>query len=293
MNYNTNLNILSWNVRGLNERNKRLAVRQSILLERPDIITFQETKMQSIDVAQFREMCGRRLDQYVTVPAQGTRGGILIAWRQSMYTLISKEEKQFTLTTTLQNTNDASKIMFTAVYGPTQQNQRQEFYNELKQIKPSGNTPWAVGGDFNVTASPEDRNFPTNSWRATLSFATLISELGLLNLNLIGRHYTWSNDRHAPHLARLDRFLISADWNARYPNSAQRAAPNSSSDHCPLLLSAKTGFQKTNFFRFENLWLRFPALDLVVAEAWGSAPTANTPQQLHNKFTVLQRCIKK
>lgn len=38
MNYNIKLNMLTWNVRGLNERNKRIAVRQTILLEKPDIL---------------------------------------------------------------------------------------------------------------------------------------------------------------------------------------------------------------------------------------------------------------
>lgn len=186
MNYTQKLKIMSWNVRGLNEREKRLAVRQSILLERPDIVTFQETKLQLIDVVKFREMCGRRLDQYETVPAQGTRGGILIAWRHNMCTLTQLQQKWFTLTATFRDNSDGSQIMFTAVYGPTQQTLRQAFYDELREAKPTGTMPWAIGGDFNVTATPQDRNVMDSSRRETLSFAALISELGLLNLNLMG-----------------------------------------------------------------------------------------------------------
>lgn len=247
MNQKIKINLMSWNVRGLNDRKKRLAVRQTILLERPDIVTLQETKLQAIDMNTFREMCGRQIDQHVHIPAQGTRGGLLIAWRQNKYTAIQTEAKQYTLTITFRNNSDASTMIFTAVYGPTEQNQREVFYNELREAQLIQNTPWAIAGDFNVTAAPEDRNVTDSGWRNTLAFAELISELGLLNLNLAGRHYTWSSERPSPHMARLDRFLISADWNSKFPNSAQKAMPNSSSDHCPLILTAQTGLKKRDF----------------------------------------------
>lgn len=144
-----------------------------------------------------------------------------------------------------------------------------------------------------MSAAPDDRNVAGNSWRSTLSFSALISELGLLNMNLAGRNYTWSNGQQSPHLARLDRFLISNDWNTKFPNSIQRAIPNSSSDHCPLTLTANTGFKRSKFFRFENFWLRLPALQEIVTASWTATPTAQTPTQLHHKFTNLQQQIKR
>ena len=41
-----NLKIISWNVRDLNERDKRLRVRNLIRNWRPDIVCLQETKME-------------------------------------------------------------------------------------------------------------------------------------------------------------------------------------------------------------------------------------------------------
>lgn len=287
-----NINILSWNVRGMNDRDKRLSVRQSVLVEKPDFVTFQETKLRSINTTMLREMCGRRLDQYLELPAQGTRGGVLLAWCQHKYTLLSSDIREYTVTAAFQNRSDATKLTFTAVYGPTTQRQRCHFFNELRAVRPPVTIPWVVGGDINVTAASEDRNINGNTWRSTLSFAGLVNELGLINLQLSGRSYTWSNDRQAPHFARLDRFLISTEWNAQFPNSAQRALPNTSSDHCPLLLSSKTGFKRSTFFRFENMWLRFQQFLDVVKAAWESAPVATTPAQLHSKLINLQHQIK-
>lgn len=41
----TKIEILEWNAKGMNEKGKRLAVRQMVLLEKPDILCFQERKI--------------------------------------------------------------------------------------------------------------------------------------------------------------------------------------------------------------------------------------------------------
>lgn len=72
----------------------------------------------------------------------------------------------------------------------------------------------------------------------------------------------------------------------------QRALPNSSSDKCPLLFMAKTGFKRSRFFRFENLWLRFPQFQELVKTTWQATPTTTTPAQFQNKLNNLQQRIK-
>lgn len=79
MNHNTIIKFLSWNVRGLNVRNKRLAVRQSLLIEKLDLVSLQETKLQNLDIRTTREICGNRLTEIESLAAQGTRGGIIVA----------------------------------------------------------------------------------------------------------------------------------------------------------------------------------------------------------------------
>uniref|UniRef100_A0A452YK64 Uncharacterized protein n=1 Tax=Aegilops tauschii subsp. strangulata TaxID=200361 RepID=A0A452YK64_AEGTS len=43
-------------------------------------------------------------------------------------------------------------------------------------------------------------------------FNEIIAHLGLLELPLKGRSYTWSNMQDNPLLERLDWFFTSADW---------------------------------------------------------------------------------
>lgn len=84
MNHIKTLKFISWNVRGLNERDKRLAVRQTLLIEKPDLICLQETKLESLDNRTTREICGNQLSETETLAAQGTRGGILVAWPDTL-----------------------------------------------------------------------------------------------------------------------------------------------------------------------------------------------------------------
>ena len=53
-----NVKIISWNVRGLNEQDKRLRVRNLIRKWGPDVVCLQETKMGLINRAVIRSLWG-------------------------------------------------------------------------------------------------------------------------------------------------------------------------------------------------------------------------------------------
>jgi exonuclease III len=53
--------ILSWNVRGLNEKDKRATVLNFINSEKSDIVCLQETKLASIDDAVLKQIVGTDL----------------------------------------------------------------------------------------------------------------------------------------------------------------------------------------------------------------------------------------
>lgn len=119
MNYKQIYNFLSWNVRGLNERTKRLAVRQTIILENPDVVVLQETKLQHISDQIAREICGYRLDAYRVLESIGTRGGIILAVQSRKFSILQTEIGQHFVSVLLQSNGDAKKIWFTGVYGPS------------------------------------------------------------------------------------------------------------------------------------------------------------------------------
>ena len=66
-----------------------------------------------------------------------------------------------------------------------------------------------------------------------LEFSDFISDQGLMDLPLAGGTSTWSNNIS---WSRLDRFIGSSEWEARYPDLLQKRLLRLCSDHFPILL---------------------------------------------------------
>lgn len=73
--------ILVWNVRGLNQRDRRNSIRDVILSSNADIVCLQETKVENLSQHLFLSVFGPAYDNFIVLPANGTRGGLLIAWK--------------------------------------------------------------------------------------------------------------------------------------------------------------------------------------------------------------------
>lgn len=80
-----------------------------------------------------------------------------------------------------------------------------------------------------------------------MEFSNFISKQGLMDLPLAQGSFTWSNNSS---WSRLDRFLVSLDWEARYPGLPEERS--SFVSYPPRLWRHPRG-KKT--FKFENIWL--------------------------------------
>jgi exonuclease III len=83
-------------------------------------------------------------------------------------------------------------------------------------------------------------------------FRSAINDLELKEANLLGRRYTWSNERECPTLTRMDRWFCSIEWDEQFPDATLTAASSSLSDHCPILMSTAVQFVAKRRFRFEK-----------------------------------------
>jgi len=71
--------ILIWNVRGLNDKARRDNLRKVVDESRPEVICLQETKLSHISARDVSSFLGQEFINFVYLPAQQTRGGILVA----------------------------------------------------------------------------------------------------------------------------------------------------------------------------------------------------------------------
>ena len=108
---------------------------------------------------------------------------------------------------------------------------------------------WLIVGDFNLYRSPADRNRDGADHAEIYLFNEAISALGLIELPLKGKRFTWSNKQNPPLLERLDRFFTSATWTLNYPSTNVSTLTAETSDHVPCLISISTAIPKTHIFQ--------------------------------------------
>ena len=75
-----NLKIINWNVRGLNEKDKRLQIWHLIRIWQADVICLQETKMEFIMRGFIKSLWGCQHVDWVNLSSLGASGGILVMW---------------------------------------------------------------------------------------------------------------------------------------------------------------------------------------------------------------------
>jgi hypothetical protein len=80
--------------------------------------------------------------------------------------------------------------------------------------------------------------------------------------------FTWSNQRDPPTLTRIDRVLVSIDWDLEHPDALLQALPSSLSNHVPLHVSISASLRPRRRFKFELAWMKLDGLDEAIKEAW-------------------------
>jgi endonuclease/exonuclease/phosphatase family metal-dependent hydrolase len=115
------------------------------------------------------------------------------------------------------------------------EDRRDDFLSELAETCSKIKIP-LIGGDFNILrfSNEKNKNFVCN--RYTDMFNWIINTHELRDLPLIGGMYTWSNNHKEPTLERLDRVLISPEWETCFPSTNLNKNPRVMSDHNPLIL---------------------------------------------------------
>lgn len=132
-----NASILCWNVRGLNARARRDAVRTLIDDLRPTIVCLQETKLLMIDCYMLMSILRPSYVKYAYLPAPNTSGGILIAGRTDSVSLTDVLIGCFsvTLRVSMAEYSDLGPWWLTSVYGPQENGDKALFLEELEAIR--------------------------------------------------------------------------------------------------------------------------------------------------------------
>jgi hypothetical protein len=156
----------------------------------------------------------------------------------------------------------------TCVYGPQGNEDKISFLQELRDIRSAIQGPWIIAGDFNLIYRAEDKNNNIYNRAMMGRFRRMIDDLGLKDIPLHGRKFTWSNHHTNPTLVHLDRALCTVDWENLYPNVLLQSVASEDSDNCPLLLGLNDIKLGKKRFHFEVFWPKIEGFLEAVEQAW-------------------------
>ena len=160
--------------------------------------------------------------------------------------------------------------VFIGVYGPTVNGRREEFCDELGAIRGLWGDPWCVGGDFNVIRDPRERNREGSFTQSMRRFSQVTDELKLKDIPMQGGIYTWKGGPNNGRMARLDRYLLTEEWDCQFGKVTQSILPRPISNHSPTLLEGGTWPNGPSPFRFENMWLKVEGFKDLITDWWQS-----------------------
>lgn len=289
------MKLLSWNVRGLGGYEKRKDVRALVRDKQPLILCLQETKLQMCDVNVCSSVWDRQSAEFSFRPSQGASRGLLTVWDASEVEVWSSGYFDHVLSIHGRFISSDEEFHLFNVYAPCDGGARQMLWVALTtRLQALRGKKVCICGDFNAVRSREERRSATVYGGVSEygPFNQFIEEKGLLDLPLYGRNFTWfKGDGRS--MSRLDRFLVSEEWNLVWPNCIHVAHLRGLSDHCPLILSVDEENWGPRPSRFLKCWSNTPGYKQFVTDKWKALQVEGWGGYvLKEKFKLIKLALK-
>ena len=211
-----NLRLLSWNVRGFNNPHKRDTMKNLLKEWKCEVVCFQEIKLDHINYAIVNSLWGSFFVDWVALDAIHTAEGILVVWDTRVYEKIDCVVGSFSVSVLLKGVADCFVWICTRVYGLNDADLRDALWAELDSVRVRWSSAWCVLGDFNIIRYPAKRLGCTTFSLAMFNFLDFIERNFLVDLPLVRGEYMWFRDSANPAMSRIDRVLVSADWEEHF-----------------------------------------------------------------------------
>ena len=139
----------------------------------------------------------------------------------------------FSASCSFRNVEDGFQWIFTSVYGPILDNLKEDLWEELGSVRGLWSGPWCIGGDINAFISPSESNKGGRITQAMRRFAFVIDDLRVRDLPLQGGPFTWSGGNNGQVMSRIDKFLVSGEWESYFSRVTESTLPRQVSDYFP------------------------------------------------------------
>src|SRR5437667_109135 len=222
-----------WNSRGLADLAKYRYIANTIKENNLDFIAVMETGEQDLSRSTMTRLSGGVEFIWHCLPPRGRSGGILLGVRVSSFDLSLIVEGEFFIKFHLTNQSDKFKWILMAVYGPAQDDFKTTFLTELVRTCQHNSWPTLLGGDFNMMRHNKEKNNNRFHYRWPFLFNAVIDSFDLREIELTGRQFTWANSLSTTTFEKLDRVLMTTEWEFKFPVVSGQALDKGLSDHTP------------------------------------------------------------
>ncbi|XP_060211849.1 uncharacterized protein LOC132639421 [Lycium barbarum] len=170
-------------------------------------------------------------------------------------------------------------LVITLVYAKCDERETLQLWEDIYNVAGSTNSPWLVGGDFNVVLHEDEKlgRVPVQP-QDYKDFAFYVNSCELLETSFKGSHFTWWNGRGGADciFERLDRIFFNQQFQQWFADIEIEHLARTGSDHAPLLISLKEQGQVViRPFKFLKFWREHQDFLSVVSNNWASKVTGN------------------
>ncbi|XP_074296939.1 uncharacterized protein LOC141627604 [Silene latifolia] len=187
------MNVLAWNIRGLNDPLKQQEVLVLLLNNKVDVAAVIEThvKEDAINLVWKNKLAGFSL---VTNNKYHSNGRIWVFWVPAKVSVVVYGMSAQHIHCQVLHRISKQTFEITFVYAFNLGSQRRALWDSLQSIALGVSLPWICLGDYNVTLSAEERQGSAQvNYGDMEEFKDCLELFGLTDLPSTGLTYTWYN----------------------------------------------------------------------------------------------------
>ncbi|KAA3471101.1 reverse transcriptase [Gossypium australe] len=256
-----------------------------------------KTKLSQQRMSKTRRSCG--FINGIDVDAEGSRGGLCLAWRTGMDVTL-KSFSKWHIDVMVKEDGSQAEWRFTGFYSSPYSKDQNQVWDLLKILSQNGTGPWLVIGDFNeiMYSFEKKRGLPRDQRRMEI-FRETLTECQLTDIGFSGASFTWErgNLLETNIRERLDRGVANDEWISLFPMGRVQHLPFSTSDHCPLLINTVSvnSYSRHHRFHFEVWWTMEESFEEVLRGIWESSsePLMEKLKSLQNGLEEWAGVIKR
>ncbi|XP_021840005.2 uncharacterized protein [Spinacia oleracea] len=277
-------NILCWNVRGLNMKDKQLRVRKFILSHQAKLFSLLETRVKTPKLGDlYLNVCPGWC--FTTNLSQHKNGRIVVGWDPISFDVDVKFMSSQMVHCFVTSKPAGHTFWCSFIYGHSDKKDREALWKDLSHLATSISMAWVIMGDFNAIMAIEDRVGSLVKWGEIQPMRSCMSSCNLAEVKTMERHFTWTNkqDGAARVFTRIDRILANSQWEDIFTTAEATYFPEEEFDHCPMIMSCYRVAHQKKPFRFYNMW--------VTSEHFIPTIQANWSKPVHgcHMFRVVRR----